>query len=255
MLTRLRTNSRQLPPTPPPSKPHLIPFLSPSSARIVVAGRARSAGGALDGARAAPEEEEDSDDVAVFAEEGQAESDSDSSAGSDDAGGEVKRGRQPLLKKAECIRLGLCHVCRCSARCASLRHVTRCCRAGSRVIRAASSTPSTSTARTSRATFASRYLLLIFSCNIWFDACCNNSREQTGHNTRDCPFRKAPGGSGDKGRGGDGGGGLMKQLLMREGGIGRIDMRAVVERRVAQEQWHVDAGTVLIVFKYPLPIP
>jgi hypothetical protein len=47
----------------------------------------------------------------------------------------------------------------------------------------------------------------------------------------------------------------MKQLLMREGGIGRIDMRAVVERRVAQEQWHVDAGTVLIVFKYPLPIP
>ena len=36
-----------------------------------------------------------------------------------------KRGRQPLLKKAECIKLGLCHVCRfVSSRASSTLHVT-----------------------------------------------------------------------------------------------------------------------------------
>ena len=57
------------------------------------------------------EEEEDSDDVAVVAGH---RDESDMSEGStSDEGEEEKRGRQPLLKKAECIRLGLCHVCRC----------------------------------------------------------------------------------------------------------------------------------------------
>ena len=73
---------------------------------------------------------------------------------------------------------------------------------------------------------------------------CPHTREQTGHNTRDCPFRKSPGGAGDKAKGG-GGGGVLRQRLLMEGGIGRVDMAAVVERRVREEHWHVDSGKPL----------
>ncbi len=60
-------------------------------------------------------DEEDSDDVrAQGGEEGLSELSAGETSGEEveEAEEDVKTRRQPLLKKAECIRLGLCHVCR-----------------------------------------------------------------------------------------------------------------------------------------------
>jgi hypothetical protein len=34
----------------------------------------------------------------------------------------------------------------------------------------------------------------------------------------------------------------MRQLMMRESGRGKVNMSVLVERRVSEEHWHVDAG-------------
>jgi len=34
----------------------------------------------------------------------------------------------------------------------------------------------------------------------------------------------------------------MRQLMMRESGRGKVNMAALVERRVSKEHWHVDTG-------------
>ncbi len=126
MLTRLRTNSRQ-----PPAPLTPVSCAAPShsfarSARVVVAGRRTGGNGSYSSSSfdanrftgsasgiAAAEEEEDSDDVrAQGGEEGLSELSEGETSG-EEVEEEVKRRRQPLLKKAECIRLGLCHVCRC----------------------------------------------------------------------------------------------------------------------------------------------
>ncbi len=94
---------------------------------MVVASRRLSAldraVGLIDSPGITREEEDDSDDVGV-AEELAAESElseggTEGSVSEEEGRGE-RRGRQPLLKKAECIRLGLCHVCR-----RETSHVTR----------------------------------------------------------------------------------------------------------------------------------
>jgi hypothetical protein len=80
-----------------------LPFSCRSSARVVVAGR---------GGQPVQDDEDDSDDIAGFENEDEVEDSGESSEEIEEEAAGVVQKRRPLLKKSECIRLGLCHVCR-----------------------------------------------------------------------------------------------------------------------------------------------